>query len=40
MNIKQIGGCLVGLIELILFGVVISYPILLVFLWALDRNAK
>jgi len=37
MKLKEAGNCLVGLLELAGLFLVISWPILLMFLWAADR---
>lgn len=36
-KLKELGGCVVGLFELLGLFLVISWPILLMFLWASDR---
>ena len=37
-KLKQIGGCIVGLFELFALFLLISWPILLMFLWAYDNQ--
>lgn len=38
MKLKEIGGCIIGVFELVGFFIALSYPILLLFLWAADHR--